>query len=127
MIHGHKPSGYTVTFTGEGHRVDGETRQCIHCQYTWDYVPGGMGADRDDPLRGTKRGWCYKCSGFLCGRQACILRQLQLTGNSTDCIPFEVWNKRLMDKVDHVFGGFKLPEDMTVTQEGLIIPMDKNQ
>ena len=40
---------------------EGYVRQCIHCQYTWEYKPGS----------GTIRGYCTRCDGFTCGRPAC--------------------------------------------------------
>lgn len=33
------------------------TRQCVHCQKTWIYIPGS----------GKIRGWCNNCQGFICG------------------------------------------------------------
>ena len=109
MIHGHKPSGYFSTADGDGRRLEGETRQCIHCQFTWKYSPGS----------GDRRGYCVKCGGFVCARAQCIAEQLRLTGNAADCIPFDDWNRRMIDKVAKF-----LPLDpaLTVTPAGIIVP-----
>ncbi len=45
------------------------TRQCVHC-------------GRHEVIRagsGKKRGWCVKCTGFLCGRKPCL----------QNCVPYE--------------------------------------
>jgi hypothetical protein len=62
MIHGHKPAGYVQTTDASGKKIERELRQCCHCQYTWIYRPGS----------GSKRGFCLKCMGLLCGRKACF-------------------------------------------------------
>jgi hypothetical protein len=36
--------------------------QCRHCQHTWIVRPGS----------GTRRGWCLRCGGPLCGKPACM-------------------------------------------------------
>ena len=36
-------------------------RQCVHCQYTWQYRTGS----------GLLRGFCRNCMGHTCGRAAC--------------------------------------------------------
>ena len=119
MIHGYKPNGNVVygdPVTGK--RTEGETRQCIHCQYMWLYVPGS----------GDRRGFCTSCHGFLCAREVChfeqqtrLARWFQMTGKVPNCIPFEDWHNRMVDKVAP-----KLPLDpnLTVTPSGLIVPRD---
>ena len=86
MIHGHKPAGYFVTATGEGLKIEGESRQCVHCQYHWAYAPGS----------GITRGYCLRCDGWLCARAECereqALRRLQYPGYA--CMPFEHWVER---------------------------------
>ena len=63
MLQKNRPSGYFSTFNVEsGKKIEGETRQCIHCQYTWIYQPGS----------GRKRGWCIRCQGLLCGQYNCM-------------------------------------------------------
>lgn len=116
MIHGHKPSGYTVTQDESGCRIEGETRQCVHCQFTWIYQPGS----------GDRRGWCLNCNGFVCAREECMKEQaqridewLRLTSKVRNCIPFEEWNDRLKEKVLH---RLPLEPGMTVTSSGLIVP-----
>ena len=68
MIHGQKPSAYFVTTTGDGQKVEGECRQCVHCQYTWEYRPGS----------GIERGYCLRCGEVgvaNTGRRAATVRQ----------------------------------------------------
>lgn len=116
MIHGHKPSAYFSTFSGDGHKIEGECRQCIHCQYTWTYSPGS----------GDHRGWCLRCSGFLCARTECHAQQLRLIellsaqyNQTRSCVPFEEWNNRLRDRLAHLL---PLDPSLTVTESGIIIP-----
>ncbi len=116
MIHGHKPSSYFVTADGEGNKIEGECRQCCHCQYTWEYRPGS----------GIERGYCLTCSGFLCARAECILQQKRLVDlmrerhNVTrSCVPYEEWNNRLVEKFAHKF---PLDPNLTVTESGVIVP-----
>jgi hypothetical protein len=109
MIRGQKPNGYFVTTDADGKKIEGETRQCVHCQFQWIYRPGS----------GDRRGYCLKCGGFVCARPECIAQQIRLTGNAADCVSFYDWNSRLEDKVRKL-----LPLDpaLTVTPEGLIVP-----
>lgn len=118
MIHGHKPGGYFVTGDGEGHRVEGESRQCVHCQFIWEYRPGS----------GSVRGYCLNCDGFLCARSECFLDQkrmlelyLQQTGKVRSCMPFEEWNSRVRERVEKLF---PLDPELTVTESGLVVPKD---
>jgi hypothetical protein len=94
VITGYRPNGYFETATKDGQKIQGETRQCCHCQATWEYRPGS----------GTRRGWCLKCNGFLCGQPACEARQKQVTGQFTNktysCIPFEDEVNRKRDEYD---------------------------
>jgi hypothetical protein len=60
-IYGHKPSAYSIQFDRDGNKIEKEFRQCIHCQYVWEYKPGS----------GERRGFCLKCYGLLCGRPEC--------------------------------------------------------
>lgn len=68
MIRGHKPAAYFSTADGDGHTIEGEQRQCCHCQYVWTYRPGS----------GTRRGYCLSHDGFLCGRPECAQQQTRL-------------------------------------------------
>ena len=52
----------------DGHTKEFETRQCVHCSGHWVVVHGS----------GNKRGFCMKCMGPLCGKEACFR-----------CVPFE--------------------------------------
>jgi len=119
MIHGNRASGYTVTGDGDGVRREGETRQCVHCQYTWEYVPGS----------GTRRGWCLKHGGFICARPECEHQQqeltsqyLVLTGRVVSCLAFEEWNNELMEIAGRQHG--RLGTDFELTASGVIIPKE---
>jgi hypothetical protein len=93
MIHGHKTAGYFVKGVAGDHRVEGEARQCCHCQYVWEYIPGS----------GAKRGFCLHCHGLLCMRAECHAEQKRLLASfpelSLSCLPFEHWNARMRDKL----------------------------
>lgn len=52
-----------------GQEPRGDTMMCVHCQKHWIIEPGS----------GMKRGFCLRCNGVTCGKQAC----------ETVCIPFE--------------------------------------
>lgn len=91
MITGHKPNGYYTKGTANGLTVEGESRQCVHCQALWEYQPGS----------GTVRGWCLKCNGFLCNQPSCAREQQRLIARFPDqtrsCMPFADWNQRMRD------------------------------
>lgn len=110
MIHGRKESGYFVTTDGDGHKIEGETRQCIHCQYIWEYGP------RTSKQELATRGYCLKCQGFICCQTDCIAK----FGLAPNCTTFqeEVW--RLKDKL---YAGVPIPEigDYAMTQDGIIV------
>lgn len=115
MIHGHKPNGYIVTTDGAGKKIEGETRQCVHCQKMWTYRPGS----------GTTRGWCLDCNGFMCAEPQCLLQQkhvtaayLDQTGKVRNCIPLEEWNERRREKVEKLF---PLEPGFTLSPGGVII------
>lgn len=72
MITGYKPSGYILE--ADGHTVRGETRQCVHCQYTWEYQPGS----------GAVRGWCMQHRGLVCGRPECAAQQRRILASFPD-------------------------------------------
>lgn len=124
MIRGYKPNGYTLSFTADGKRVEAETRQCVHCQFTWSYgeehPPDEFGGVLAHP---TRRGYCVKCQGWVCARAICIQRQIDLTGNSSDCIPYQDQVDRMWDKVSKYF---PLSPELTITPSGLIIPRMDN-
>lgn len=94
MITGYKPNGHFVTATGEGYKIEGETRQCVHCQYTWEYKPGS----------GAQRGWCMKCAGLICARPECEAEQRRLMAQFPDktysCMPFNDYTRRQRDQYD---------------------------
>lgn len=62
-----KPHGHIIV-TGEGGDVHSDTLQCVHCGGHWKVEPGS----------GKLRGYCYNCSGPICGPK-CI-----------ECVPQEV-------------------------------------
>lgn len=77
-----RPSGYFQYFDPINGQVQGETRQCVHCGYTWVYDPGlsmrrKLGLTTKQP---TIRGTCLKCYGLVCARSECQKR---------GCIPIE--------------------------------------
>lgn len=115
MIHGRKESGYYVTADGDGHKIEGETRQCIHCQYLWEYGP-----NRPDPFHKTTRGYCIKHQGFICCRPDCVTK----FGLAPSCTAFEDEVKAIAEKLSK---GAPVPEmgllggDYTTTQSGLVI------
>ena len=120
MIHGDKPSGYFSTFDERGLRVEGETRQCAHCQFMWQYAPGS----------GRRYGLCMCCKGIICGRAECLKDQaekkaiLQAEQAKThDCIPFEEWNYHLMEKAARAEAHLgKLGQGFIMEDSGLIVP-----
>lgn len=107
MITGYRPSGFYVT--GEAGQVQGETRQCVHCQYTWEYVPGS----------GHRRGFCLKCHGLLCGRPECEAQQRRILAAFPDqtrsCMPYADMVQRQRDR-------WAMDPRYEVTPTGLIVP-----
>lgn len=61
---GRHTSGYVVSDDYEGHREEGETYSCCHCQKICIIKPGS----------GIRRGWCFRCNKPLCGKQQCLDR-----------------------------------------------------
>lgn len=115
MIHGHKENGYFVTQDRDGNKIEGSTRQCVHCQAIWQYVPGS----------GIRRGYCVNCDGFVCARPECFAQQkkwiswwLERTAKVRSCIPFDEWNSRLAEKVLHRVDNY------TITESGVLIPRE---
>lgn len=121
MIVGHKPNGYFSTFDAHGLKIEGETRQCIHCQKTWQYVPGS----------GDRRGWCCRCMGFICAEPACLAEQAQRQRDfpGYDCMPFDDWNRRLRDRYDRDARYTVLPSGVVVTKDHeapiQVVPMER--
>lgn len=70
-----KASGYFQYFDPlTGNRTEGETRQCVHCGYTWIYDPRHqfrrqLGLKTPEPVI---RGTCLKCMGLVCAQPACL-------------------------------------------------------
>lgn len=111
MIHGHKPAGYFVKGTAAGHTVQGESRQCVHCTYVWEYQPGS----------GTKRGYCLNCHGLLCLRAECAVEQRRLLASfpqlSLSCLPFEDWNNRMRDQLARDPAWTVLPSGVAIMKD----------
>ena len=74
-ITGHKPSGHFHTFDPSGRKVEGETRQCCHCERTWVYMPQDSRLIRVlvNPHQEVKkeRGFCLLCHGLVCAEADC--------------------------------------------------------
>lgn len=75
-ITGHKASGYFTTFDPAGHKVEGETRQCCHCERTWVYLPNDyrlikIVANRETEVK-KQRGFCLLCHGIICCEPGCL-------------------------------------------------------
>lgn len=94
-IGAYSPSGYFATADANGKHIEGETRQCAHCQYTWEFVPGS----------GITRAVCLSCLGLKCCRPECEALQRRmlarfpgLSGGTRHCIPFNDFNNRLLEE-----------------------------
>lgn len=57
-----RASGYIITADKNGNKLELETRQCKHCQFTWVYQPGS----------GIRRGYCMRCNGIVCMEEDCV-------------------------------------------------------
>ena len=69
-----RPSGYIQSFDPKTfRRLEGETRQCIHCAFTWIYNPrDSFGGLVPTDQKRTIRGKCIKCHGLVCAREECM-------------------------------------------------------
>lgn len=68
---GHKrkgAAGHVQIFKPGEATLERETLQCVHCGMHWVRQPGS----------GIKRGFCLKCMGVTCGKEAC-----------DECVPYE--------------------------------------
>lgn len=66
---GYKNQGVKGNFI-EGDKKVSNLWQCVHCNAQFVVQRGS----------GTKRGFCMKCMGPLCGKEECF-----------ECLPFENW------------------------------------
>jgi hypothetical protein len=111
MIFGHKPNGYFRTFDGHSKKIEGETHQCIHCQFTWQYKPGS----------GIERGYCLRHNGFLCGRPECAAMQKRLMAEIPNyqhsCITITDYNRYKLERV------FMKDSRWEVKPSGVIVPV----
>lgn len=116
-IIGHKPSGFSLSADGEGKRIDGETRQCVHCQYTWQYRPGS----------GARRGFCLHCYGLICGRAECFAQQKTMLAAYPEhnCMAYNDYINRELERFAKECGyeltaaGILIPRGMRVEQPKL--------
>lgn len=112
FIRGDKPSGYFTTFDKYGNKIEGETRQCAHCQFTWVYQPGS----------GRTRGLCRKCNGLTCARPECIAEQERINGNKMDCVPFTIRIQKQQEQLDILIDkGAEINKDFISTPSGILI------
>jgi|SRR5882672_6090773 len=131
-IRGDKANGYFITADGDGRTFDGETRQCVHCQFTWEYKPGS----------GRKYGLCLSCNGLVCGNPWCKQDQKDKLAHvrayhpihaNLQCIRFNDWNDLLAEEQLRIAGAKevagssaimipgKIGEDLALTPAGIIV------
>lgn len=123
-IRGNRPNGFYVTSNGSGMRIEGETRQCVHCQFIWQYKMGS----------GRRYGVCPHCDGLVCARAECLadqkkkLEDLNL-GNRYHCLPFAHYNFILMERAGKLANTFgKLGVDFAIDEGGnLMLPTPKKE
>jgi hypothetical protein len=112
MIHGERPNGYFVSYDGQGRKIEGESRQCCHCQFVWEYGPNTP----KEHLR--TRGYCFHHHGYICCRPECI----KLYGLAPTCDTFEEQQKRIQGKLEKAL---PVPEidlnNYQVTQSRIIL------
>lgn len=110
MINGYKPNGYFTTGSDWGRQIQGETRQCVHCQFVWRYNPGS----------GDVRGYCTRHDGFVCNREQCYRTQRERIASLGDwpfgCISFNDYNAYQFEKL---LGNRKYE----VTTAGVFVPV----
>jgi hypothetical protein len=67
-----RPSGYFQTIDPVSFaKLEGETRQCVHCGFTWIYNPK-VSFSRKLAGKEVNRGICMKCFGQTCARPECL-------------------------------------------------------
>lgn len=67
-----RPNGYFQYF-GPGYDIQGETKSCVHCGFTWIYDPGASFRRKLGYIIQPKtRGTCLKCYGLVCARPQCL-------------------------------------------------------
>ena len=64
-----RPDGYVSVVGPLELEMEGDTRQCCHCQMHWVVKVGS----------GKLRGFCRSCMGSVCGKRKCM----------TECVPAE--------------------------------------
>lgn len=110
MITGHKPNGNFRTYSDLGQKIEGETRQCVHCQFMWNYQPGS----------GNIRGFCTRHNGFVCNRAQCNREQREMIAAlgdwPFDCLTFHDFNMYKFEK-------YLKSHQFEITTSGLIVPV----
>ena len=122
FIRGDRPNGYYTTSGGDGIKIEGETRQCVHCQFIWQHKPGSK----------RRYGVCRHCDGLICARQECFadqkkkLRDLRVE-DKYGCLPCMHYNYLLMevaDKFSVTYG--KLGKTFAINESGgLLLPTEQ--
>lgn len=100
-----------------GNKVEGETRMCVHCQYSWQYKQGS----------GRRFGVCGTCNGLICARPECFALQKQMLKEiereDLHCIDYTEYTYLLKEKLDFAISKFGAHgEGFSVSEGGLIIP-----
>lgn len=69
-----RPNGYFQTWDPvSGRKIEGETRQCVHCGFMWIYNPGeSFKRQLTGEAEPVMRGKCFKCFGLVCARPECL-------------------------------------------------------
>jgi hypothetical protein len=68
-----RANGYFQTFNEKGVRIEGETRQCVHCSFMWIYNPGESFSKKlTGEWKPVTRGKCLQCYGLVCARPECM-------------------------------------------------------
>lgn len=87
-----KPAGHTITTGPFGEVVHADTLQCCHCSGHFEVIVGS----------GKERGWCSRCSGYVCGEPLCMAA----------CVPFE-------KKLENIEAGLPI---LTPTPNQVVVP-----
>jgi Pyruvate/2-oxoacid:ferredoxin oxidoreductase delta subunit len=68
-----RSNGYFQTWDPvTGRKIEGETRQCVHCSFMWIYNPKNSFDKKIAGIQPSTRGICKKCFGLVCARPECM-------------------------------------------------------
>lgn len=69
-----RASGYVQTFDPSTFsKIEAETRQCVHCGFTWVYSPmDSFKTLIPEEQKRSIRGKCLKCYGLVCAQPHCL-------------------------------------------------------